>query len=150
MDPIQTFIRVKIGALAEEARVIRRYEQRAKVHARHPKNKDIQEPTQALRHELQQHRLNVVRPAARSAQLALAFLRDKQYQDTELPREGNAPNWRQVANLIKRMGMSRYAGSHVEQLTEDLRKWGKVELTSESHHIRWERGTGKGQEAHVA
>lgn len=135
MDASQTFLRVKLNSLADEARHIRRYERKAKAHARHPKNDEGRAKhwdgtelpfgrTEQLRMALQQHRLNVVRPAARTAHLALAYLREIPYHRVERTCK-TEPNWKQVAAVLKRMDFLRWGGMGMEHIEAGLREWAR-------------------------
>jgi hypothetical protein len=82
---------VKIQSLADEARIIRRKEQRT---------------AGRLREELHAHRTSVVRSEARSAQIAMWLIRGKQYATLE-PTANSEPDWRRIENLIVKYGPAR-------------------------------------------
>lgn len=88
---MKAFIRVKIKSLAVEARIIR-YEERRSLAREHT----------SLYRRLRDHRRDVVRPEARAAQLAYAFMREKPYSATEQPRKDNPPPYRRVAELVSK------------------------------------------------
>jgi hypothetical protein len=81
-------LRVKVKSLAEEARIIRREEQRT--HGQ-------------LRNELHHHRVLVVRREARYANIAYALVKGRTYEQIE----GNAktpPSWESVKRMLKTYG----------------------------------------------
>lgn len=85
-----TQLRVKIRSLADEARVIRDEERRAK---------DAHDYT--LVNSLCNHRKQSVRPEARCALLAYAFLRRMPYERLERdPR--SKPNWTRIKKMVER------------------------------------------------
>ena len=73
-------LRVKLKSLAEEARIIRREEQRT--HG-------------ALRAELHQHRIGVVRNESRATHLAYGFIRGLTREQMEPGWEARVKQWRQ-------------------------------------------------------
>ena len=81
-------LRVKCKSLAAEARIIRAEERRT--HG-------------ALRDELRNHRVLVVRSEARHAYLAYGFVRGRSYVSME-PRYEIAPNWTRVRPMLKKYG----------------------------------------------
>jgi hypothetical protein len=89
------FLKVKIKSLAEEARIIRLEECRA----RDPHNL----------HELHQHRVDVVRKASRNTLLAYGFLRGRtraQMEPTAKNEWFNRPNWDEVRRMVKQYGLT--------------------------------------------
>lgn len=81
-----TFLKVNRLSLAAEARIIRRLA--------NAKSGD-------LRHSLKSHRKDVLRPEARAAHLAHAFLTGTVYRRVE--RDGSSPpDWRRVAEKVSR------------------------------------------------
>ena len=82
-------LRVKIKSLAEEARIIRREEQRA--------------AGWELRTELHLHRVGVVRSATRDALMAYGLIRGRTPEQTE-PRAKTEPNWDAVDKMLKKYG----------------------------------------------
>ena len=81
-------LRVKLKSLAEEARIIRREEQRTH---------DL------LRGELHQHRIGTVRSEARHTHLAYGFIRGRTYEQIE-PKCDTPPDWERVRKMTKRYG----------------------------------------------
>ena len=82
-------LRVKVKSLADEAKIIRREEHRAKGW-----DEWI---------ALKSHRRGVVRTEARAAQLALGFLRGFPYRALEATvHPGHEPNWRRVRQLAEK------------------------------------------------
>lgn len=83
---------MKFKSLAAEARLIRLEERRAKA----KRQAD-------LRSSLYHHRIDVVRPAARSTHLAATFLRGTPYKAAEKePR--TAPDWKAIEKMILKYG----------------------------------------------
>jgi len=85
------FLRVKLKHLAAEARIIRVEERRAN----HHKNYQLQ-------NQLHQHRVTVVRSAARSTLLAYQYLRGKPYRMCENNPE--SVDWSAVKRMVKQYG----------------------------------------------
>lgn len=86
----RVYLRVKIKSLAEEARIIRREEQRSKLWGA----------------GLTNHRKFVVRPEARNAQLAYGFLRGRTYEQLENSTK-TAPDWDKVRALVAKYGIKQ-------------------------------------------
>lgn len=87
-------LRVKVKSLAEEARIIRREEQRT--YGR-------------LREELHKHRVIDVRREARAANLAYGFIRGRTHEQMEGSRK-TEPDWEKVRRLCKKYGPAGYNG----------------------------------------
>lgn len=100
-----TFLRVKLKSLAEEARIIRIEESRANKH----KNYDLQ-------NRLRDHRTWTVRHAARETLLAYQFLRGVPYETVERP-DSIPPDWQSVLKMVKKYGSLKY-GTEEELLNE--------------------------------
>jgi len=81
-------LRVKIKSLAEEARIIRREEQRT---------------WGELRNELHNHRVGVVRREARHAHLAYGLIRGRGISQIE-PGAKRPPDWKRVQALCQKYG----------------------------------------------
>lgn len=81
-------LRVKIKSLAEEAKIIRKEEQRT---------------WGGLRDELHVHRVREVRNEARAAHLAYGFIRGRTLDQMEV-RALSAPDWEKIKYLCKRYG----------------------------------------------
>jgi hypothetical protein len=81
-------LRVKIKSLAEEARIIRREEYRT--HGE-------------LRNELHNHRVLVVRPAARNAHVAYGLIRGRPWERIE-PGAKSQPDWKKVKAMCQTYG----------------------------------------------
>lgn len=86
-------LRVKIKSLAEEARIIRREEQRN---------------WGTLRDELYLHRVGVVRRESRAAHLAYGFIRGRTYAQME-SKCVTPPDWDKVRKLCKKYGPVDFA-----------------------------------------
>lgn len=81
-------LRVKLKNLADEARLIRREEQRT--HGQ-------------LREELYLHRIGVVRQASRETLLAYGFIKGLTLEQME-PTRHSEPNWDNVKKMLKKYG----------------------------------------------
>ena len=111
-------LRVKVKSLADEAKIIRREEHRSK--------------NWYEWYSLKQHRKGIVRREARSAQLALAFLRGVPYEKVEsYTRVGNEPNWKRVKDLVMKYAVPPHkvvlTTAQKENLLKNLRKWAPKE-----------------------
>lgn len=84
-------LKVKIKSLAEEARIIRKEETRAK--------------DKITRESLCNHRIHVVRRECRNTHLAYGFLRGKTYDQLERNCE-TPPDWKKVFAMVKKYGPS--------------------------------------------
>lgn len=89
---MQVFLKVKIKELAEEARIIRKEEKIAK--ERRETSKLIQ---------LHEHRIRVVRPAARSALLAYGYLRGTPYLAIE-NKTTKSIDLKELERLVRKYG----------------------------------------------
>ena len=103
-------LRVKVGSLAAEARIIRRLE--ASIRRKWRKSRErTAEQVAELHHRhfvLREHRIREVRPEARATQLAIGFLRGRSYQQME-PTTKSKPDWARVERLVKRYGSAEKA-----------------------------------------
>jgi len=88
---------VKIKSLADEARTIRREEERAL---------GLRRPDLVLYRDLRAHRRGIVRSVARHALLALAMIRGKPYARVE-PGCASLPDWAEVRKVAERFGVVR-------------------------------------------
>ncbi len=101
-------LKIKIKSLAAEARFIRIEELKARKMARanaaHQQPKESQVASD-FRHSLHTHRTQVVRPEARSSQLAYGFLRGRKYSQLESSvRPDNPPNLKAITSMVERFG----------------------------------------------
>ena len=112
MNPRATHLKIKIHTLADEARHIRREEQKALKRARHGKAAeefhgnvcDYRVDYYAYE-DLREHRTGPVRSHARSCQLAYGYLRGVPYKKIEQKhRPDNDPDWREIEKLVRRFG----------------------------------------------
>ena len=105
------FLKVKVKSLAEEARIIRREERRAR------------DPD--LKLELATHRRNTVRREARHSLLALGYLRGRAYRAMERTCH-QGPGWEEVERMVRRYGPPRHNTSFEEwrksEQTESIRR----------------------------
>ena len=95
-----TELKVKTKHLAAEARIIKHEERKLKQRQKkspHPRR-------QALRRALREHRIEVVRPHARSTHLAYGFLRGTRYRAIEDDRTRSTPNWPEIERMILKYG----------------------------------------------
>lgn len=99
------YLKVKIASLADEARIIRRYERRALKSLRRTRNWPEALPwdKQKTFFGLRQHRIWDVRREARSSCLAYGFLRGHTYRQLEA-KCYTAPDWKRIEKLIERYG----------------------------------------------
>ncbi len=105
-------LKIKIKNLADEAREIRRQELKCKAAGDH-----------GTRESLYLHRIGRVRQAARSTQLAYAFLRGKRYSATEQPLDGNCPNVSEIARMIKKYGADKFETLDKEMCIKAVKCW---------------------------
>lgn len=110
----RVYLKVKIKSLAEEARIIRREEQRP----RRDMDTCGYSPT---RTGLWEHRVTVVRNASRNALLAYGFIRGRKYSQIE-PSAKTKPDWEEVKRLVSKYGPP---GSFLNKdaLMEKVDKW---------------------------
>ena len=83
-------LKIKIKALAEEARIIRKEE----------KNKSL---SNLQREKLYLHRVGIVRRESRATHLAYAYLRNKLYRDCERTCH-TPPNLTAIERMVKKYG----------------------------------------------
>ena len=86
-------LKVKCKTLAQEARIIRRYEQRMKNF----------KPATVMREEMHNHRVCELRREARSSHLAFGFIRGRTIDQMENKRKSE-PNVKRVNELLKKYG----------------------------------------------
>lgn len=82
-------LKIKVKHLAEEARIIRR---------------EAQNHRGALRHDLKQHKVLVVRPEARATQLVYAFLKGRTYEQVEGLAKSE-PQWYRCIKMVERYAL---------------------------------------------
>jgi len=90
-------LRIKGFTLAQEARIIRRYERRLAKAARYVPLLG------AKRESLYRHRKDVVQPEARATYLAFGFLRGMPYSSIEQKRYTD-PDWAKIETMVNRYG----------------------------------------------
>lgn len=90
---MKAYLKIKVVSLAAEAVLIRREERAMK----RRKSAAAAEARVGLR----LHRVHVVRPEARAACLAYAFLRGRAYRQVEA-KAHSLPDWPRVAKLVER------------------------------------------------
>ena len=101
---MRAYLKIKIKSLADEARSIRAEE--------------LKHPGGDVRTGLYLHRINVVRPEARAAQLAYAYLRNKRYRQIEATCQ-IAPNRKRILDLACKYGPN----SDKEIVRQDINRW---------------------------
>lgn len=89
---MKVYLKVRIKELAEEARIIRAEEHKAKSARKYGELTG-----------LNRHRIDVVRPAARSAQLAYGFLRGRPYRTMERTCRIK-PSMKEIRRLVSKYG----------------------------------------------
>lgn len=101
-------LKIKIKTLAVEARFIRTEELKARKMSRANaayQDANVAKAASSLRANLWEHRINVVRPEARSSQLAYGFLRGKKYSEIEgSVRPDNKPDLKAIKGMVERFG----------------------------------------------
>jgi len=102
-------LKVKVKSLAEEARIIRKEERKAK-------GRDSQ-----LLSSLQCHRRISLREESRSAQLAYAFLRGLQYEQVERKCK-TPPNWYRVKQLVEKFGRCWNTEENYSRMKDDKKE----------------------------
>ena len=143
-------LRVKVRSLADEARIIRHEERRAKAKARALKRWMLETHAAGTRIEhfdpvlargqwegavrtLWEHRTRSVRHEARHAQLAAAFIRGRDYRTVEAKvRPGNAPQADVIASHVRRFGVGGISSDFPAPpfaalgIADRVREWLKV------------------------
>lgn len=98
-----TYLKVKICSLAEEARIIRRIERKARQSARWLyRHQQPSDDAYRLYFGLKEHRKVDVREEARAALIAYAFLRGRAYRRCETTKRD--PKWNRVYDLVAKYG----------------------------------------------
>lgn len=104
---MREYLDVKFAALSAEARVIRRLERKYRDRARRlrAQGKDAERPSFLNRH-MHQHRVDVVRRAARHTHLARMFLRGRRYEEVEqkVRPDRYRPDFCKVEELVAKYG----------------------------------------------
>lgn len=117
----RVYLKVKIKSLAEEARIIRKEEGRAKKRL-------------SIRHGLREHRIGIVRNEARHTNLAYGFLRGKTRQEIENGAK-TEPNWAKVRAMVQKYGVDYSSFSSYEEgkkhLADTLRRFDDWTLLKE-------------------
>jgi len=107
-----TELKIKQLSLAEEARIIRKYERSVLRNARWQKSNQGHEDDSVVSYatytRLHEHRTHQVRKASRAAGLVRAFLKGREYARVEKPRSDNAiPRDLVIDNMVTFAGMSK-------------------------------------------
>ncbi len=85
----RVYLRVKVKSLADEAKIIRKEEKRARL--------------LSIRIGLRDHRTGIVRHEARHAQIAYGFLKGRSYAEIEGGAK-EAPEWAKVRKMVEKYG----------------------------------------------
>ena len=120
----RAYLKVKIKSLAEEARIIRKEEKRAR--------------RKSIRMGLADHRKGIVRTEARHTHLAYGFLRGRDYHQMESSTH-EAPNWDKVRKMVEKYG------THLDWGSEDC-GYGDHKARKEEVRQRFEVWLTKAQE----
>lgn len=118
---MNTYLKVKIKSLAEEARIIRREEWQIKSRPVGYRESGWLAKLNGLHH----HRTQVVRREARATQLAYGFLRGRRYSQIEAAAS-TEPSWDRVAAMVRKYGSVRWPVT--ETIPELLKLWKKDQL----------------------
>ena len=138
------YVKVKIKTLAEEAKIIRKEENKQKCHIlgcksllktmrkepekNYPISKEDLEirklKAQNIHMGLKVHRKNIVRIESRATHLAYAFMREKTYISTENKNKisKELPNWKRVAEIVKKYDV-RYNYTGPGNVMKDIMVW---------------------------
>ena len=110
---MQTYLKIKIVSLGDEIRRIRREELKWKTR----RDRDV------VFWGLRGHRM-WLRPMARNAQVAYAFLRGKPYVYAE-PTARTHPDWSVVESNVRKFAGTKFVPTDAERekLLEDLKAW---------------------------
>ena len=114
---MREYLQIKICNLADEARLIRRHERKHLDRMRHWSSKGETKKSGLCIYRynnLREHRVVIVRDAARAALLAYGYIRGRRYRQMEATCR-TVPNWKEVERLAR-----KYGSSFDE---EDFRKW---------------------------
>lgn len=121
----------KLSSLAAEARIIKAKEQRWLLKARNARNKQkiaVSEGSLWTYHHIRRHRLSVVRPEARAANIAFGFLNGRKYAEIEAKvhlhtyattytatmAENYQKFWEKVLGIVNRFSHGTYILAEIE------------------------------------
>ena len=110
------YLRVKGKSLADEARIIRKEEDRERrkpVESRHP----------GLLEGLTDHRRSVVRREARATHLAVAFIKDIPYKKVKPYSANRDIGIERIASMVRTYGGYGYASKPVSEVIKQIRDW---------------------------
>lgn len=108
-----TYLKVKIKSLAEEAKIIRKEEQKALRKASyHRRKQDENEVGKAysLYRSLRSHRRHPVGTESRAALIAHGYLRGLKYSQIEKPSAKNAMRFKKWEKVLPATGITRFIG----------------------------------------
>lgn len=128
---------IKVANLAMEARILRRKE-RAALRAMHHAKKLAKDTTndEQFLHALQRRRAILVRPEARAAHLAQAFLRGYDYKDIERFAY-TEPNWHRISFLISIYSDDdpRVVGQKFAEWEDNAKAWFKKQHICREEYV---------------
>jgi len=101
MNPI--YLKIKAKSLAEEARIIRRIERKLKKRNRYLREKSRE--TDYLLNSVHEHRVEIIRPVARSTHLARGYIKGTPYKTIENKAYSyHLPNFKEIWKMVKSYG----------------------------------------------
>jgi len=128
---MKTYLKIKIKSLAEEAKIIKREEQKWNI----PFTIDNLKTVHPLYFSLREHRINVVRRECRLSNIAYGYLRGRSYKQIE-NKCYEAPNWERVAEIIRKFNYKAFPNMHTAEgrkaAYETLKEWSKREEVSKA------------------
>jgi hypothetical protein len=104
---MSVFLKVKVKSLAEEAKIIRKEEDKG-----------------YCRVDLECHRKSIVRRAARETLIAYGFLRGREYRQIELNTK-TQPDWKKVKAMVDKYWFGGREWKESKFQKEDFEKWMK-------------------------
>jgi hypothetical protein len=117
-----TYLKVKIKSLAEEAKIIRKEEQKAlrtmRWHLRGTNDREAGDakyrPYYNLYWNLKEHRHHPVGSESRAALIAYGYLRGLKYSQVEKPKDLNALNFKKYQKVLSATELARYTAMKKE------------------------------------
>jgi len=136
----RTHLEVKLATLAAEARIIKRKELKAKKWKRRAQDEARKERAANAFWSLRNHRLDVVRPEARAAHLALAFIRGVPYRNVEAFAY-DPPNFKKIwHNVVKFAPENKIKLDDFYAWLDELNLSGHNSRHEFSYDYSWNRG----------
>ena len=117
------YLRVKGKSLADEARIIRKEEDRER-------RKPVESRRPGLLEGLMDHRRSVVRRAARATRLAVAFIKDIPYKKVEPCSANRDIGVERIASMVRTYGGRDHFGKPIAEIIKQIRDWrdGKAQI----------------------